>query len=376
MQTIHQVDLQSQYSKIASELNFALEQVMANAAFINGPDVRSFAGNLARYTSAGHAIPCGNGTDALQIALMALDLQPGDEVILPAFTYVATAEVAALLHLKPVFADVDPFTFNLDPEKVKSAVSSHTKAMVPVHLFGQCAAMETLSQIAAEHDLAIIEDNAQAIGAVYTFANGSSRQAGTIGNIGTTSFFPSKNLGCYGDGGALFTNDDALAKKMQMIANHGQAEKYYHEVIGVNSRLDTLQAAILNVKLKYLNDYTQARQQAAAFYDEALAGIPGLEIPFRNPNSTHVFHQYTLKVEDGRRDALQAFLKEKGIPSMIYYPVPVHLQEAYNYLGYKAGDFPVAESLCKKVISLPMHTELTKEQLEYITENVHRFFTS
>ena len=371
---VQMVDLTGQLRKIDHELQAAIDSVLKNAYFINGPEVKEFQHNLQAFLGNNHVISCGNGTDALQIALMALGLKAGDEVIMPAYTYVATAEVAALLKLKPVFADVHPETFTIESVQVENAITSRSKSIIPVHLFGQCADMETLLDLGKKYSLNIIEDNAQAIAAEYTFTSGSKKQAGTIGDIGTTSFFPSKNLGCYGDGGAIFTDNDELARKMQMIANHGQEEKYYHDVVGVNSRLDTLQAAILNVKLKYLKDYTKARQQAAAFYDEALKDIPQLKIPARNPNSTHVFHQYTLQVENGKRNALQAYLKGKGIPTMIYYPVPLHLQKAYQYLGYKKGDFPVAEALCEKVISLPMHTELDQQQLSYITEAIRAFF--
>ncbi|MFC5269335.1 DegT/DnrJ/EryC1/StrS family aminotransferase [Adhaeribacter terreus] len=374
MNTIQVVDLQGQYQRIMHEIQEKTNAVFQSAAFIKGTEVTEFEKKLSTFNSVNHTISCGNGTDALQIALMALDLEPGDEVIIPAFTYVATAEVAALLRLKPVLVDADPETFNIDATKVKNAISNRSKSILPVHLFGQCADMETLSDLAQKHNLQIIEDNAQAIGADYTFSNGQKIKAGTIGHIGTTSFFPSKNLGCYGDGGALFTNDSTLARKISMIANHGQSEKYYHDVIGVNSRLDTIQAAILNIKLQYLHDYTTARQQAAAYYDEALADIPEVKIPARDPKSTHVFHQYTLKIENSKRDALQHYLKEHDIPTMIYYPLPVHLQKAYQYLGYKKGDFPVAETLSKKVLSLPMHTELSDDQLNYITDKIRSFF--
>lgn len=374
MHSIQFLNLQAQYGKLEPEISAAVTKTCHESQFINGPEVKEFQKNLAAFTKAHHVIPCGNGTDALQIALMGLGLKPGDEVIMPAFTYIATAEVAALLNIKPVFIDADPDTFNIDPAKIENAITSRTKTILPVHLFGQCAEMETVLQIAQKYGLSIIEDNAQAIGAEYTFSNNLVKQAGTMGDASTTSFFPSKNLGCFGDGGAIFTNETDLAKKLQMIANHGQEKKYYHEVIGVNSRLDTIQAAILNVKLKYLNDFTSARQQAAAFYAEALQDLPEIKTPTRSPNSTHVFHQYTLKVENGKRNALQAFLKGKGVPTMIYYPVPVHLQKAYQYLGYQKGDFPIAEALCEKVLSLPMHTELTIPELEYITDSVRSFF--
>lgn len=370
------VDLKGQYLNIADEINEAIKNVLNNAAFINGPEVKEFATALAAYTGAEYVIPCGNGTDALQLAMMALNLQPGDEVIVPTFTYVATVEVIALLGLKPVFIDADPETFNLDPQALESLVTSATKAIVPVHLYGQCANMDPVMEVAKKYSLHVIEDTAQALGAAYKSGSGEEKNAGTIGTIGTTSFFPSKNLGCYGDGGAIFTNDPSLAKTLKAMANHGQFEKYYHEMIGVNSRLDTLQAAILNVKLKYLNNYAESRRKAAAWYDSELKGTEGIVIPQRSGNSTHVFHQYTLKIKDGRRDALQNFLKERGVPSMIYYPVPLHLQKAYIGYGYKEGDFPVAEKLSKEVLSLPVHTEMDEEQILYITQQIKAFFNA
>lgn len=375
MQNIQMVDLQGQYQHIKTEVDKAVIEAIEQAAFINGPDVKKFAGELAAYSGARHVVPCANGTDALQIAMMALDLQPGDEVMVPAFTYVATAEVIALLKLKPVFVEVNPHTFNIAVEQLESKLSPKTKAIVPVHLYGQCADMEALIKFAKRHKLYIIEDTAQAIGATYTFSNGEQHQAGTMGDIGATSFFPSKNLGCFGDGGALFANQEALAEQLQMIANHGQKVKYYHEVVGVNSRLDTVQAAILRIKLRHLNTYIEKRQQAAAFYNQVLADVAALEVPQKNPSSTHVYHQYTLKVKDGRRDALKEHLASKGVPSMVYYPVPLHLQNAYKGWGYKAGDFPVSEKLCEQVISLPMHTELDEDQLNYITAAVKTFFS-
>ncbi|MDX5346838.1 MAG: DegT/DnrJ/EryC1/StrS family aminotransferase, partial [Hymenobacteraceae bacterium] len=320
-----------------------------------------------------HVIPCGNGTDALQIALMALDLPEGAEVIVPAFNYVATAEVIALLKLKPVFADVLPNTFTLDVASAKEKITDKTAAIMPVHLFGQCADMDAVMALAKEHDLYVIEDNAQAIGAKYISGSGEKATAGGIGHIGTTSFFPSKNLGCMGDGGAIFTNDDALANKLQTIANHGQAKKYVFSTIGVNSRLDTLQAAILRVKLQHLGQYIESRQKAASVYDEFFKDAEHIQTPVRAPYSTHVFHQYTLKVPALLRDALKLHLQEKGIPSMVYYPIPLHLQEAYQYLGYKKGDFPVSEALCEQVLSLPMHTELSHDQQQFISETVLSF---
>ncbi|MGK7390839.1 MAG: DegT/DnrJ/EryC1/StrS family aminotransferase [Candidatus Cyclobacteriaceae bacterium M2_1C_046] len=370
---IEMVDLRTQYDKIKKEINAAITNVIENTAFIKGPDVKQFAENFTHYNNVNHVIPCGNGTDALQIAMMALNLEPGDEVILPVHTYVATAEVIALLKLKPVFVDVDPDNFNILPGQVEEAITTRTKAIVPVHLYGQCAPMKELLQIAEKYDLYVIEDAAQAVGAEYVL-DGKTKKAGTIGTIGATSFFPSKNLGCYGDGGALMTDNTALAERCEMIANHGQKVKYHHDDIGVNSRLDTIQAAVLNVKLKYLDNYAESRRQAAAFYDKSLNNITSIILPKQEKYSTHVYHQYTLKVEDGSRDKLKEFLSEKGIPSMIYYPVPLHLQKAYSSYGYKKGDFPVAEELSKKVLSLPIHTEMNNEQLEYITSTIKAFY--
>lgn len=374
MNKIEMVDLKGQYKKIKKEIDSAIIDCVESAEFINGKLVQQFAHHLANYTGAAHVIPCANGTDALQIAMMALGLKPGDEVIVPAFTYVATAEVIALLGLTPVWVDVNPDTFNIDCALIEASVSPRTKAIVPVHLYGQCADMEHLNAIAKKHNLFVIEDTAQAIGAGYTFSNGTVKQAGTIGTIGCTSFFPSKNLGCYGDGGALFTNDDALGKTLKMIANHGQEKKYHHDSIGVNSRLDTLQAAILDVKLKYLTDYSDARSTAAGVYDELLAGVDGVQVPSRSKMSTHVFHQYTLKIEDGKRDTLKQYLQSKGIPTMVYYPIPMHLQKAYLSDRFPKGSFPVAESLTEKVLSLPMHTELTRDVQEYIVSEIKAFY--
>ena len=375
MQEIQMVDLLGQYQHIKNEVDKAVIRAMEETAFINGPDVKEFARELATYNNVKHVIPCANGTDALQIAMMALGLKPGDEVIVPAFTYVATAEVIALLGLKPLFVDVDPSTFNIDVEKLSETVTSKTKAIVPVHLYGQCSDMKNLLEFCKLYNLHIIEDTAQAIGSEYTFSNGTKQMAGTIGDIGATSFFPSKNLGCFGDGGAMFTNSDDLAEKLRMIANHGQKVKYYHEVVGVNSRLDTLQAAILRIKLRHLNQYNQNRQIAAAFYDQALKNFEGVQVPTKSSNSTHVYHQYTLKVKGGKRNALKEHLSNEQIPSMIYYPVPLHLQKAYSNWGYKAGDFPVSEQLCEEVLSLPIHTELTDKQLSYIVNSIETFFS-
>lgn len=367
------VDLKSQYDRLKNDIDDGIFSVINNTEFISGTQVKEFQKDLEQYLGVKHVIPCGNGTDALQVALMSLDLKPGDEVITSGFTFIATLEVIALLKLTPVIVDVDPKTFNISAEAIKKAITPKTKAIVPVHIFGQCADMESIMKIATEHNLFVVEDNAQAIGSVFTFKDGTKKHAGTIGNIGCTSFFPSKNLGCFGDGGALFTNDDNLAQYIRSIVNHGMKVRYYHDHIGVNSRLDTIQAAILKVKLKHLNSFIAARQQAADYYDKALAASKKIRTPFRSAQSTHVFHQYTLVLENTDRDALRNFLQEKGIPAMVYYPVPLHLQNAYKYLGYKENDFPVTEELCKKVISLPMHTELDQEQLKYITSTILDF---
>ncbi|GJM34454.1 MAG: cell surface polysaccharide biosynthesis protein [Saprospiraceae bacterium] len=369
------VDLKGQYLKIKKEVDSALMEVLDSCAYINGPKVNEFQSNLEQYLGAKHVIPCANGTDALQIALMALGLKPGDEVIVPAFTYVATAEVIALLELRPVMIDVDPHTFNITADLIEPMISAKTKAIVPVNLFGQSCDMEPIMKLAQKHKLFVVEDNAQAIGADYHLQDGSQQKTGCIGHIGCTSFYPSKNLGAYGDGGALYTNDDELAKKCRMIANHGQTKRYYHDMVGVNSRLDSIQAAILNVKLAHLDEYAAARQKAAAYYDKAFAEISQLQIPARQHNSSHVFHQYTLIVKDGRRDELQAYLQEKGIPNMIYYPVPLYEQEAYkDSMDQKITKLEVTDYLCRTVISLPMHTELDEETLAYICDGVKGFF--
>lgn len=366
MKKIQMVDLQSQYLRLKNEIDSGIQAVIDSAAFVKGPQVSAFAEHLQSYTGAKHVIPVGNGTDALQIALMALGLHPGDEVITPTFTFIATAEVVALLGLTPVVVDVDWETMNISVEAIKKAITPKTKAIVPVHLFGQCANMEAIMQIAQKHHLFVVEDACQAIGAQYTFADGTVKQAGTIGEIGCTSFFPSKNLGCYGDGGALFTNDDALAAKIVCIANHGMQVRYHHDYIGVNSRLDSLQAAILDAKLPHLDEFIEARQKAAARYNEAFKDNEKVLIPYTSPSSTHVYHQYTLRVIGADRDALRSQLAEKNIPAMIYYPIPLHLQKAYQDPRYQQGDFPVAERLSACVLSLPMHTELDDEQLDYI----------
>ena len=364
------VDLQRQYRKIKPEIDAAIQAVIDSAAFVKGAQVEQFARHLETYTGAKHVIPVANGTEALQIALMALGLKPGDEVITPTFTFIATAEVVALLGLTPVVVDVDWGTMNMSVEAVRKAITKKTKAIVPVHLFGQCADIEPLLALAREHNLYVVEDSAQAIGARYTFSDGHTAQAGTMGNIGCTSFFPSKNLGCYGDGGAIFTNDDELAQKIRVIANHGMTIRYHHDLIGVNSRLDTIQAAILDTKLPHLDDYIAARRRAADYYDRAFAGCDKILVPERSKKSTHVFHQYTLRIVGADRDALREALPQAGVPAMIYYPIPLHLQKAYQDPRYKQGDFPVAERLASCVLSLPMHTELDDEQLAFITEQV------
>ncbi|MEM6966179.1 MAG: DegT/DnrJ/EryC1/StrS family aminotransferase [Bacteroidota bacterium] len=369
-QKIHMVDVGTQYQNIKAEIDQAILEVVGSSAFINGPKVKEFQADLEKYLDVKCVIPCANGTDALQIALMALDLKPGDEVIVPAFTYVATAEVIALLQLTPVMVDVDPKTFNLTGEIIEKAITPRTKAVVPVHLFGQCSDMESIMDLAEKHHFYVIEDNAQAIGADYTFSDGRTQKAGTIGHIGTTSFYPSKNLGAYGDAGAIFTNDEALGLKLKMIANHGQKVRYHHAMVGCNSRLDSIQAAVLGVKLKYLNDYITSRQAAAAKYDELFKNIDWLEIPYRAKHSTHVFHQYTLKIKDGQRDALKAHLKEAGIPFGVFYPVPLYEQEAFKKFVPENLKLPVTEELCKSVISLPIHTEMNDEIQNYIAEVV------
>ena len=374
MKKIEMVDLHRQYLLHSEEINNAIQEVIDSTAFIKGPAVQQFQQELAAYMDVDHCIACGNGTDALQIAMMALDLQPGDEVITTPFTFVATIEVISLLKLKPVLVDIDPGTFNLDPSKLDEVLTDCTKAIVPVHLFGQAADMNSILEFASRNKLFVIEDNAQAIGADYQLTNGTTRKAGSLGNIGCTSFFPSKNLGAFGDGGALFTNDSGLAQKIGSIVNHGMTRRYHYDHVGVNSRLDTIQAAILRIKLKHLDEYNSARQEVAKAYDEAFSGISGLKIPQRNPDSEHIFHQYTLQVEEGRRDALKDYLNSNEIPAMVYYPVPLHLQKAYAELGYGVGDFPIAEGMSEKVLSLPMHTEMDSDQLEAIISAVTNFF--
>ncbi|WP_303849827.1 DegT/DnrJ/EryC1/StrS aminotransferase family protein [Apibacter mensalis] len=375
MKKIQMVDLINQYQHIKPTVDKGFEEVLNSASFINGPQVNSFAQNLEKYLDVKHVIPCGNGTEALQIALMALNLQPGDEVITADFTFAATVEVISLLKLNSVLVDVDYDTFTISPDAIRKAITPKTKAIIPVHLFGQCANMEEIIQIANEHNLYVIEDNAQAIGSEYTFRNGTRKKSGTMGIIGTTSFFPSKNLGCYGDGGALFTDNDELAHKIRGIVNHGMYKRYYHDEIGVNSRLDSLQAVVLNAKLPLLDSYNEKRRKAADYYDQAFSNHPNLVIPVRMENySTHVFHQYTLKVINSDRDALQKYLSEIEVPAMIYYPVPLRKQKAYDNGNYKDEDFPATNKLINEVISLPMHTELQDDQLKYITETVLSFF--
>jgi UDP-2-acetamido-2-deoxy-ribo-hexuluronate aminotransferase len=376
MRPIQMVDTKTQYQKIKPEVDEAVIEVLESAAFINGKPVQEFATALAAYNGSTHCIPCANGTDALQIAMMALGLQPGDEVITPSFTYIATTEVIALLRLTPVFAEVDAQTFCIDPSKLEALITPKTKAIVPVHLYGQAAPMEEIMAIAKKHNLFVIEDNAQAIGSIYTFSNGETKKTGSIGHIGTTSFYPSKNLGGYGDGGAIFTNDDQLAAQLKMIANHGQSRQYYHDVVGCNSRLDTIQAAILNIKLKHLDEYAAARRSAADFYDKAFAACEQITTPYRAAYSRHVFHQYTILLNGVDRERLKQFLSEKGIPAMIYYPVPGHKQKMFEHFNVASQEMPVTDWLTERVISLPIHTELDEEQLTYITSTILSFINS
>jgi dTDP-4-amino-4,6-dideoxygalactose transaminase len=381
MRPIQMVDTKTQYHKIKSTIDHAVLQVMESSAFINGKIVQEFADHLSGYLSIKHTIPCANGTDALQIAMMALDLQPGDEVITPSFTYIATTEVIALLRLKPVFAEVDPKTFCIDPDGLEKLITPKTKAIVPVHLYGHAAPMEKIMAIAKKHKLWVIEDNAQAIGCDYVYADGSRKKTGTIGDIGTTSFYPSKNLGAFGDGGAIFTGDDALAAKMKMIANHGQTRRYYHDIVGCNSRLDSIQAAILDIKLGHLDEYIAARQAAADFYDKAFAGHSIITTPSRASYSTHVFHQYTLLIEGGDKSAslrnkLNEYLAEHKIPSMIYYPVPGHRQKMFEQFNVASIPMPVTDWLTERVISLPIHTELEEEQLQFIAGKTLDYFNN
>jgi UDP-2-acetamido-2-deoxy-ribo-hexuluronate aminotransferase len=374
MKELRMVDLKGQYDRIKTEIDSAIRSVMDSSAFIRGPEVMHFEEELASYLGVKHVIGCANGTDALQLALMALGLKPGDEVITTDFTFIATVEVIALLGLIPVLVDPEPDTFNISPEAIEKAISPRTRAIIPVHLFGQSADMEEILKIARKHRLFIIEDVAQATGAEYIFSDGTRKKAGTMGNTGCTSFFPSKNLGCYGDGGAIFTDDDNLAKLVRSISNHGSTRRYYHDDIGVNSRLDSIQAAILRVKLRYLDEYNNARRNAASFYDRQLSQTDKVIFPFRSNKSTHIFHQYTIKTDPRNRDDLKNYLEERGIPSMLYYPVPMHRQKAYNYLHQHKDAFPVADALCSSVLSLPMHTELNIDQLKYVCDNIFKFF--
>ena len=371
---IQMVDLKSQYRRLEAEIDEAVKEVLNSTAFINGPQVQTFCEHLADYLQVPCVIPCGNGTDALRLALQAWDIQAGDEVILPAFTYIAAAEMIASLGITPILVDVCPDSFNLNVERLEQAITRQTKAIVVVHLFGQTCDMEPVMKLAAKYKIGVIEDNAQSLGADYTFSDGTVKKAGTIGHIGTTSFFPTKPLACYGDGGAVITSDERLAERVRMLANHGQSQKYHHHIVGCNSRLDTLQAAVLEVKLRHLNSFTEARQTAAQYYDKELSSLSGVCIPVRSPFSTHVYHQYTLQVKNGRRDALQAFLKEKGIPSMVYYPMAVQEQEAYKWIARTSGDMTESVRLSREVLSLPMHTELTEEMQAYITEQIREFF--
>lgn len=369
------VDLVSQYEKIQEEIMEGMADILSKAQFINGPTVHEFSSNLADYHGVKHAIPCGNGTDALQIAMMALDFKPGDEIITTPFTFIATAEVIALLGLKPVFVDINPHTFNLDEVQIEEAITNKTKAIVPVHLFGQCCEMTHINRLSKKYDLYVIEDNAQSIGAEYLTREGNTRKSGTLGHIGATSFFPSKNLGAYGDGGALVTDDDELAMRIRSICNHGSTERYHHDHIGVNSRLDTIQAHVLNVKLKYLDQYIHNRVQAADRYDALLEDVGGVTTPFRASFSSHVFHQYTLRVPAEHRDGLVNHFKTKNIPCGVYYPIPLHMQDAYREYGFGEGDFPASETAAKEVLSLPMHTELDEEQQAYIVNEIKAFIS-
>ncbi|MBR5604655.1 MAG: DegT/DnrJ/EryC1/StrS family aminotransferase [Bacteroidales bacterium] len=373
MHNIPMVDLVGQYNKIKPEVDSAIQEILSKASFINGPHVKSFQENLQKYLDVKHVIPCANGTDALQVAMMALNLQPGDEVITTTFTFIATAEVIALLRLTPVLVDIEKDSYNIDPQAIERAITPKTKAIVPVHIFGQCANMEAIMDIARRHNLYVVEDNAQAIGADYTFSDGTVKKAGTIGTIGCTSFFPSKNLGCYGDGGALFTNDDALAEQIRVVVNHGMKVRYYHDYVGVNSRLDTIQAAVLDIKLKHLDEYIKARQEAAAYYDKAFSVTDKIITPKKSYFTTHVYHQYVMVLNGVDRAKLMEHLQSKGISCAIYYPVPLHEQKAYQDPRYKKGDFPISEYLCENVIALPMHTEFTEEQLEYVTSTILDF---
>ena len=374
MKKLQMVDLKSQYDKIKEVVNVSIQEVLDTNAYINGPQVHQFQKNLENYLGVKHVIPCANGTDALQIAMMGLGLKPGDEVITADFTFAATVEVIALLQLTPVLVDVDMYNMNISIEAIKKAITPKTKAIVPVHLFGRAANMEAIMQLAKEHNLFVIEDNAQAIGAFCKFSDGTKKKAGTIGHVGATSFFPSKNLGCYGDGGAIFTNDDALAHTIRGIVNHGMYERYHHDVVGVNSRLDSIQAAVLNAKLPLLEKYNLARQNAARKYTAAFSGHKKIIAPsICEACDCHVFHQYVIRIIDANRDALLQHLQDKGIPCAIYYPIPLHSQKAYLDVRYKEEDFPITNQLCKEVIALPMHTELDDDQIKFITDTILEF---
>ena len=374
MRDIQMVDLLAQYERLRPDIDKAIFSVINSSAFIKGPGVKLFEEELQEYLGVKNVISCANGTDALQIAMMTLGLKPGDEVITTNFTFIATLETVALLGMKPVIVDPDPGTFNISVEGIANAITEKTRAIVPVHLFGQCADMEGILKLAKRHNLLVIEDAAQATGSDYIFADGTKKKAGTIGNAGTTSFFPSKNLGCYGDGGAVYTDDDDLARKIRSIANHGMKVRYHYNDIGINSRLDTIQAEILRVKLKHLDSFNRARQEVAAWYDRAFSGCSQIVIPEREKHSTHIFHQYTIKVKNGLRDELKKYLQENNVPAMVYYPGPLHMQEAYHYLGYGENDFPVTTALCGEVLSLPVHTEMDQDQLEHITGTIIEFF--
>ena len=374
MREIQMVDLLAQYERLRPDIDKAIFSVINSSAFIKGPGVKLFEEEMQEYLGVKNVISCANGTDALQIAMMTLGLKPGDEVITTNFTFIATLETVALLGMKPVIVDPDPGTFNISVEEITKAITEKTKAIVPVHLFGQCADMEGIMKLAARHNLLVIEDAAQATGSDYLFPDGTRKKAGTIGNAGTTSFFPSKNLGCYGDGGAVYTDDDDLARKIRSIANHGMKVRYHYNDIGINSRLDTIQAEILRVKLKHLDSFNLARREVAAYYDRAFSGCSQIVIPARENHSTHIFHQYTIKVKNGLRDELKKYLQENNVPAMVYYPGPLHMQEAYRYLGYGENDFPVTTSLCREVLSLPVHTEMEQDQLEHITGTIIEFF--
>jgi len=373
MDELKMVDLYTQYMNIKPEIDNAIQSVIKKASFVKGQEVTSFEKELAAYLSVNYVVSCGNGTDAIQLALMSLNLKPGDEIITSTFTFIATAEVIALLGLKPVLVDVEPDTFLINTEQIKSKITSRTKAIIPVHLFGQCAAMEAIMQIANEYKLFVIEDVAQALGSEYYFADGKTAKAGTVGHIGCTSFFPSKNLGCYGDGGACYTNDETLAKKIRSIANHGMTQRYYHHYIGINSRLDSIQAAILSIKLHHLEEYHRKRQEAATYYDKELSKISWLKIPTRVSWSNHIFHQYSLLIKENIRDAVKEYLLLHNIPSIVYYPVPIHKQEAYQIYGFKDDEYPHANYIAEHILSLPMHTELTMEQLQYIVQTIKEF---